>query len=59
MTTIRIKLPYDKVSLVNFLHEEGEIIDEKYSAENVFVEAKVNKILVNKLDRFKLNSSLE
>ncbi|MFW6287822.1 MAG: hypothetical protein ACOC2J_03630 [bacterium] len=54
MTTIKIDLPYNKVRLVNQIHEEGEIISEEYSGDSVIVEAKVNKRLANKLEKYKI-----
>ncbi|MFW6281883.1 MAG: GTPase HflX [bacterium] len=52
MYYVELKLPYSKANIVNIIHENGEMIVEEYLKDAIFIKAKVNKKIANKLQQY-------
>ncbi|MFA9398260.1 MAG: GTPase HflX [Clostridiaceae bacterium] len=49
-------IPYDKQNLVNYLHENAKVSNEEYVEEGTKVEALVDQMVLNKLEKYIINN---
>ncbi len=55
MRKIKIKLPYDKASLVNKIYSNGQVLKEEYKNNCIFMVAEVNKEFAQRIESYNLN----
>jgi len=52
----RYLLPFDQLTLLSVIHDQGEVFAEKYQPDGVFLEAKIKKALAKRLEEFEVKS---
>ncbi len=48
-TILEFHLDYTQMNVVNLLHEHGQILEEKFENETIYIKAKLNKITAQKI----------
>jgi GTP-binding protein HflX len=52
MVTIALNLPYDKAHWLEIIHNNGRVFEENYEDNHIYIKAKINKNMANKLKKY-------
>ena len=54
LVKVNLKLPYNKANWIEKIHNKGQVIEESYSKNNIYIKAKIPKKFEQILSKFKI-----
>ncbi|MGM0471311.1 MAG: GTPase HflX [Bacillota bacterium] len=59
MVEVELLLPYDDAGTLDLAHQRGQVLEEEYQNEGIFIRAQISKELANRVDEEYIKSSEE